>query len=95
MALNLGNVYLALGQAEYAAQSFQRSADLWQTCDEPIRCANSVGGIAEAKTAQGKIEEAFILYEQAIDLLTDHPRDVMGEKLKGRLELEKNGLKQL
>ena len=93
VSINLGNVYLAQSQLKMAERSFQRSVVLWQTCDEPVQLANSLGGLAEVKTTQGEFEEAKQLYQRAIKLLADYPQDVWGQKLQKKFIEEENSLR--
>jgi len=79
---NLGTVYLAQGELSKAACSFQRSIALWKNCDDPIQLANSIGGLAGVKVANGDLTEARHLYGEALNLLALYPQDAWGQKLQ-------------
>lgn len=95
IAQNLGHVYLAQAQFELAEQDFLRSVKLWQIVDAPIQLANSLSGLAEIRAAQGNIEEALNLYQQAIDLLMPFTQDNWANKLRQRFEKEQEILAHL
>jgi tetratricopeptide (TPR) repeat protein len=78
---NLGTVYMAQGKLSEAACSFQRSITLWKNCDDPIQLANSLGGLAEVKAAQGDVTGARQLYSDSLNLLALFPQDAWGHKL--------------
>ena len=94
VANNLGAVYLAQGQLAEAEQYFRSSIALWKSCDDPVQYANTVGGLAEVKTAQNHFDEARQLYQQALTLLAEFPQDAWGQKLQKRFNEAENGLKQ-
>ncbi len=89
VANNLGVVCLAQGRLAEAEQFFRSSVALWQSCNDPVQQANTLGGLAEVKAAQNQVAEAQQLYAQALALLAGFPDDAWGQKLqKGFREAE-------
>lgn len=91
---NLGAVYLALGRLAEAERFFRGSIALWQICNDPVQQANTLGGLAEVKTAQNQLAEAQQLYAQALALLADFPQDAWGQKLQKGFREAENVLEQ-
>lgn len=79
---NLGTVYMAQGKLNEAECAFQRSIALWKNCDDPIHFANTLGGLAEVKAAQGDVASAHQLYGEALTLLAAYPQDAWGQRLQ-------------
>lgn len=79
---NLGTVYMAQDKLSEAEFAFQRSIALWKNCDDPIHLANSLGGLAEVKAAQGDGTSAHHLYGEALTFLAAYPQDAWGQKLQ-------------
>jgi hypothetical protein len=73
---------MAQGKLSEAEFAFQRSIALWKNCDDPIQLANSLGGLAEAKAAQGDVASAHHLYAEALTFLAAYPQDAWGQRLQ-------------
>lgn len=93
VANNLGVVYLAQGRLAEAEEFFYSSIALWQICNDPVQQANTLGGLAEVKTAQNDSDEAQQLYAQALTLLAGFPDDAWGQKLQKGFREAENALK--
>ena len=72
---NLGNVLLKQGRSNEAIPYLQRAVILWETVDEEIEQANSMGTLGEALAILGHITEATSFYQKAIAKLQKLPDD--------------------
>ena len=95
VATNIATLYLTQDLLPAAEQSFQRAVALWQTYADQVQYANALGGLAEVKMKQGDRAAARQIYLQALELLTDFPDDVWGQKLQADFVAALNTLNHL
>lgn len=81
VANGLGNVLLARKRLEAAESYLRQSQSFWLELDDEINLANTVGTLAEALVAQGKLKEAIHLFDEACALLAGHPEHDWARKL--------------
>ncbi|MCB8944025.1 MAG: tetratricopeptide repeat protein [Ardenticatenaceae bacterium] len=83
---NLGNVAYALKRYSEAEKLFLESIQLWQYLTEPLEMANSLGVLGDVFLAQGKQEDAKLVFAQAVHLLEQYDHDNLMVNLKRAIE---------
>ncbi len=66
--LNLGNVFLLLGQHEEAIPYYQEAIDIYKFMGTDDGMAHALLGIAEVRTRLGEYDKAIEYYKEAIDI---------------------------
>lgn len=82
LAQNLGNTLLKLEQAAEAEKHLRQSLVLWQQVEDELMLANTVGTLAEALAAQGRVETAVVHFDNALQLLDKFPANRWAQSLK-------------
>jgi tetratricopeptide (TPR) repeat protein len=89
---NLGNVLLEKGQLVEAEAYLQVAATLWPEVQDTVFQANTLGSLAELRTAQGENESAVACYDDAIALLRQQPDTAWAQQLLATFKAARRAL---
>ncbi len=82
IATNLGNLYLELDEWVRAAEFLKKAIDLWQQNGDEVMLGNALKTLGDVRLKQEQFTEAYILYEEAHQLLEHYPQDAFAQKIK-------------
>lgn len=77
----IGNALLKQKRYEDAADFLSESAKLWQMANDTMLLANTLGTLGELYMERGHNQTAVSYFDQAIELLTQHPNDINATRL--------------
>lgn len=77
--LDIGLVYMVLGQLDEADEAYQKSLVYWQGSQNSLWQANLLNNIGMTRHMRGKFEEASVSFEKAIS----HARLALNPRLEG------------
>ena len=93
-AQNLGNALLKQKRYAEAELHLRQGAGLWQSINDELMLSNTKGTLAESLAAQGQIEPALVLYDEALRLL-DGVDNAMALRLKKEFAANKQVLAKI
>lgn len=87
--MNLANVLLAQGKLYESEAYWRECIPNWREAGARLTLANSLGGLAETLVAKGDAEEAIALFDEALAILAEFPKDAWAVRLQETFSRER------